>query len=78
MGTSSPIKKFDIFWIDKNVKNEENTKYIAFLKKKNFTIATFKDLEKGLDEILKNKKNDFKEFNIIITGSFYKRFYFNI
>ena len=74
MGTSSPIEEFDVFWIDKNVKNEENTKYIAYLKKNNFAISTYEDLEKGLNEILNNKKNNFKDINIILTGSFYKDF----
>ena len=64
--------KSNIFWIDKNVYNEENQKYLNYLVKiNNFTILPHKDINSALIEI---KKIKFEDTYIILSGYFYQEF----
>ena len=77
MGASSSNennKNGYIIWIDKNVNNEENTYYIKYLQKRNFIIHAYDDIQLGLNEILYNKEQYFKDIYIILSGSFYQDF----
>jgi len=73
MGASSPNENGYIIWIDKNINNIENQSYLTILKGGNFEIDTDKDIESGLKEI-KDKKNNFKDIYVILSGSFYQVF----
>ena len=71
---SSPNKNDHIIWIDKNINNEENQKYVTDLKKRNFKVDTYDDIYMGLNEILLNKNNYFKDIYVILSGYFYQDF----
>jgi len=71
---SSPNEKSYIIWIDKNINNGENQKYITDLKKRNFEVDTYDDIYLGLNEILLNKEKNFKDVYVILSGSFYQDF----
>ena len=73
MGADSPNENGSIIWIDKNVDSCENQSYLTIFKEGNFIIDTFKDIESGLKEI-KDKKNNFKNIYVILSGFFYKDF----
>ena len=73
MGASSPNENGYIIWIDKNINNIENQSYLTILKEGNFKIDTYKDIESGLKEI-KDKKNNFKDIYVILSGLFYQDF----
>ena len=61
-----------IFWIDKNLNNEETKLYIDCLKKiKKFTVLPFETIESAYAEI---KKIRFEDTYIILSGSFYQKF----
>jgi len=77
MGTSSNNKNNEngfIICINKNVNNEENKSYFTYLTKRKFTIQAYNNIELGLNEILYNKENYFKEIYVILSGSFYQDF----
>jgi len=61
-----------IIWIDPNIDNSENTKYINELKRfKNIETHTFKDISDSLEKI---KTIKFEETHIIVSGSLYSEF----
>ena len=61
-----------IIWIDPNIDNSENTKYINELKRfKNIEMHTFKDISDSLKQI---KKIRFEETHIIVSGTLYSEF----
>ena len=61
-----------IIWIDPNIDNSENTKYINELKRfKNLEMHTFKDISDSLKQI---KKIRFEETHIIVSGTLYSEF----
>jgi len=59
-----------IIWIDENVNNEENIINLTKLRKGNFKIETYEDIESGLN-ILLNKDKYFKNIYLILGESFY-------
>ena len=61
-----------IIWIDPNINNYENTKYIKDLESfKNTRIYPFKDISDSLEKI---KTIKFEETHIIVSGSLYSEF----
>ena len=62
-----------IIWIDKNIDNPENKNYLNKFKKENFKIEAYKDIKSGLNKI-KDKKNNFKDIYVILSGFFYQDF----
>ena len=64
----------NIIWIDKNINNKENTKYLIYLNKRKFKIDTYDDIFSGLNEILFNEDKYFKDIYIILNGSLYQDF----
>ena len=61
-----------IIWIDPNINNNENTKYIKDLESfKNTRIYPFKDISDSLEKI---KTIKFEETHIIVSGSLYSEF----
>ena len=72
--TSSPNTNGYIIWIDKNVNNEENEKYITKLIKRNFNVDICDEIFMGLNEILLNKDKYFKDTYVILSGSVYQDF----
>ena len=84
MGTSSSNKNNNkresfynengcIIWIDRNVDNEENKIYLSILKKNNFQIFAFKDVEWGFRKIF-DRNTNFKNIYVILSGFFYRDF----
>ena len=74
MSTNQKIKEkmSNVIWIDPNIDNEENTKYIKELQDINcFNIRYFKNV---VDAIKLIKSIRFIETNIIISGSLYSEF----
>ena len=74
MSTNQKIKEkmSNVIWIDPNIDNEENTKYIKELQDINcFNIRYFKNV---MDAITLIKSIRFIETNIIISGSLYTEF----
>ena len=74
MSTNQKIKEkmSNVIWIDPNIDNEENTKYIKELQDINcFNIRYFKNV---MDAITLIKSIRFIETNIIISGSLYSEF----
>ena len=74
MSTDQKIKEKmpNVIWIDPNIDNEENTKYIKELQDINcFNIRYFKNV---MDAITLIKSIRFIETNIIISGSLYSEF----
>ena len=74
MSTNQKIKEKmpNVIWIDPNIDNEENTKYIKELQDINcFNIRYFKNV---VDAITLIKSIRFIETNIIISGSLYSEF----
>ena len=74
MSTNQKIKEKmpNVIWIDPNIDNEENTKYIKELQDINcFNIRYFKNV---MDAITLIKSIRFIETNIIISGSLYSEF----
>ena len=74
MSTNQKIKEkmSNVIWIDPNIDNEENTKYIKELQDINcFNIRYFKNV---VDAITLIKSIRFIETNIIISGSLYSEF----
>ena len=74
MSTNQKIKEKmpNVMWIDPNIDNEENTKYIKELQDINFfNIRYFKNV---VDAITLIKSIRFIETNIIISGSLYTEF----
>ena len=74
MSTDQKIKEKmpNVIWIDPNIDNEENTKYIKELQDINFfNIRYFKNV---VDAITLIKSIRFIETNIIISGSLYTEF----
>jgi len=74
MSTNQKIKEKmpNVIWIDPNIDNEENTKYIKELQDINcFNIRYFKNV---MDAITLIKSIRFIETNIIISGSLYTEF----
>ena len=71
------LKKF-IFWIDKNIKNNQNQNYLKQLNKEfpSYVKETFTSIE-NLENFLKLKKKeyDFKFIYIIISGSLAEEFF---
>ena len=65
-----------IIWIDKNVNNEENKNYVTKLIFRNFEVDTYDDIYMGLNEIVINKENYFKDIYVILSGYFYHDFIF--
>ena len=67
-----------IFWIDKNIKTEENQKYLKELQKEfpSYKKETFDSIE-NLEYFLKKEKKeyDFKFIYIIISGSLAEKFF---
>ena len=63
-----------VFWIDANVDNEENTRYIYELEKfYSIKVTPFNIVYKAIQE-LKNKDNKFIELKIIVSGILYNEF----
>ena len=61
-----------IIWIDPNINNYENTKYIKDLESfKNTRIYPFKDISDSLEKI---KTIKFEDTHIIVSGSLYSEF----
>ena len=61
-----------IIWIDPNINNNENTKYIKDLESfKNTRIYPFKDISDSLEKI---KTIKFEDTHIIVSGSLYSEF----
>ena len=59
-----------VFWIDANIDNEENTRYIYELEKfYSIKVTRFNIVYKAIQE-LKNKDNKFIELKIIVSGIF--------
>ena len=69
-----------IFWLDKNIQNDENQKYLIDLKKEfpNYNIETFNSVSK-LEDCLKKEKTkyDFKFIYIIVSGRLAEDFFNN-
>ena len=67
-----------IFWIDKNIKTEENQNYLKELQKEfpSYKKETFDSIE-NLEYFLKKEKKeyDFKFIYIIISGSLAEKFF---
>ena len=71
MGSSSS-KKANVIWLDPDIDNEENTKYINRLESDgNLKVICFKEVEEGIEY---TKKINFEETNIIISGKLYSQF----
>ena len=63
-----------VFWIDANIDNEENTRYIYELEKfYSIKVTPFNIVYKAIQE-LKNKDNKFIELKIIVSGILYNEF----
>ena len=63
-----------VIWIDSNIYNEENTRYIYELEKfYSIKVTPFKTVYKAIEE-LKNKNNKFIETKIIVSGKLYTEF----
>ena len=62
-----------IFWIDKQVYNEENQSYLTQFPKGKFILDMHDDIKSGLKTI-KDKKFYFKDIYLILSGSFYQDF----
>ena len=70
---SSPNENVYIIWIDENINNKKNKKYVTNLEKENVKIDTFKDIESGLNKIY-DPKNNFKNIYLILSGFIYQDF----
>ena len=63
---------FNLIWIDLNVNNDENKKYIEKIRNlKQFKIFTFQNIDDAFEKI---KKIEFVNTFIIIQGNLYKEF----
>ena len=67
---SFPDKIDSIIWIDQNVNNEENKKYLTYLKNSKSQIDTLTNIESGLNKIYE-PKNNFKDIYLIVDDSIY-------
>jgi len=72
--SSPPNKRCHVIWIDRNVNNEENKKYVKNLEIRSITVDTFVDIYSGLNKILLNKDIYFEDIYIILSGSLYQDF----
>ena len=64
--------KINIFWLDPNVDNEENTEYKRRLENLGYEkIKCFKTIEEGINSL---KSIKFEETFIIVSGGFYFNF----
>ena len=71
------IKRY-IFWVDKNIKNNENQKYLKRLNKEFpfYIKETFESIENLENFLTQNKKDyDFKFIYMIISGSLAEEFF---
>ena len=72
MGSSSSKINNIIIWIDQNIDNDENKKYIKELESiKNTRVDHFKEISDSLETI---KKIKFEETHIIVSGLYYSQF----
>jgi hypothetical protein len=60
-----------LFWIDRNINNNENKKYQVILRDINFDLLALENENEGINEI---KKIKFEKINILISGSLFQNF----
>ena len=60
-----------LFWIDRNINNNENKKYQVILRDMNFDLLALENENEGINEI---KKIKFEKINILISGSLFQNF----
>ena len=60
-----------LFWIDRNINNNENKKYQVILRNMNFKLLALENENEGINEI---KKIKFEKINILISGSLFQNF----
>ena len=71
------IKRY-IFWLDKNIENNENQKYLGQLKREfpNYEIQTFSSVKSAISKLKKEKKvYDFKLIYFIINEGLAEKFF---
>ena len=63
--------KVKLFWIDRNINNNENKKYQVILRDMNFDLLALENEDEGINKI---KEVKFEKINILISGSLFQNF----
>ena len=71
--TLKEIKRFVYFWFDKNIYNEENEKYMAYLKDKGIIVEGFASMQAMEDSMRAMHLN--KKLKIITAASHENHYY---